>query len=197
MAEVNSANSANPTPNAGPAEPAPAGNAPGRDARKLAAVPEQKGSGRPPGRADEPRRRGVSRGVFALVAALLVLSLLGLYAQSRQVAARDAQITRLADQVDGLQAQLAAANTQIATYDMQRALVKTSVADLMEKITALSDLVSSDPLAPTLPPAPALSAEPSASSESAASPESAPEATVTPETGTSPESVTSPTTEVP
>lgn len=152
MAEANSANptpQASPAAQASPAEPGPA--AASAEGRRLSAIPGQKGPERPSAPAARPARKGVSRGVFALVVVLLVLSVVGLFVQTQRVAAQGEQIATLAGQVEGLQFQLSAANTQIATYDMQRSLVRSSVADLMTQVSSLAELVNSDPLGPAPP----------------------------------------------
>jgi len=146
------ANSANPTPSTSPAE----SGAASAEGRKLSAVPGQKTPERPEARPApaRPARKGVSRVVFALVVVLLLMSLVGLYVQTQRVAAQDEQIANLAGQVEGLEFQLSAANTQIATYGMQRTLVRSSVADLLTQVTSLAELVEADPLAPAAPASP-------------------------------------------
>jgi uncharacterized protein HemX len=94
----------------------------------------------------EPEKNGVPRLLFAIVAVLLLLVSIGLYAQTRRASAQAEQIASLGNQIEGLEVQLSAANTQIATYDMQLALVQDSVRDMYEKMGSLLDLVSAGPV---------------------------------------------------
>ena len=91
--------------------------------------------------------RGVSRGLFWLIAGLLLLTVVGLAFQGRQVAERNAQIAALSGQVEGLQVELSAANTRISTYEMQLGRVRESVGDLLERTALLHELVQTDPMA--------------------------------------------------
>jgi len=137
------------------AEPKPADATPEKGASeespKLVAVSENTTTPEPASAPaapspSEPERSGVSKVLFAVVAILLVLALGGLYAQTQRATAQAEQIGVLTNQVEGLQVQLSAANTQIATYDMQIALVQDSVRDMYEKMGSLLDLVSMGPV---------------------------------------------------
>ena len=99
------------------------------------------------GQSGRDESRVVSRGLFWLVAVLLLLSVGGLVLQSRQVAERNAQIKALSGQVEGLQVDLSAANTRIATYQMQLGRVRESVGDLLERTALLHEMVQADPMA--------------------------------------------------
>ena len=53
--------------------------------------------------------------------------------------------------------QLSAANTQIATYDMQMSLIRSRVASITDQMANLSDLVGTaptplEPVMPAMPP---------------------------------------------
>jgi hypothetical protein len=130
---------------------------PSREASpKLVAVPERPEARRtppasPPLPRREPERRGISWSVFAAVVALLLLILL---IQTERVHSQAEQIGALNGQVEGLQSELTAARTQLATYDMQFALVRTSVATIYEQRTELRALVDNSPSAPVDSPAP-------------------------------------------
>jgi len=118
---------------------------------KLVALPEDRkasaSASRPqPGR-QEPERTGVSWNAFGLAVALLLFATAGLIAQTQRVSNQAEQIGLLNGQVEGLQVQLSAANTQLATYDMQLTLVRATVAEVSQQMADLSDLVNTNPFA--------------------------------------------------
>jgi hypothetical protein len=119
---------------------------------KLVAVSEEPTKRPRPG-LQQPQRSGVPRRAFRLVVALLALAFVGLLAQTWHVQNQAEQIGLLIGQVEGLEVQLSAANTQIATYDMQRSLVQSSVSRIFEQLVELQELVQLDPIA-TAPPSP-------------------------------------------
>jgi hypothetical protein len=124
---------------------------PAESSPKLVALPEDRttaaAASRPqPGRHD-PERHGVSWSAFGLAVALLLLAIIGLVVQTQRVSDQAEQIGLLNGQVEGLQLQLSAANTQLATYDMQLTLVRTTVAAMYEQMTNLNELVSTNPFA--------------------------------------------------
>jgi tetrahydromethanopterin S-methyltransferase subunit B len=117
----------------------------------------------------DPDRRGVSWGVFWISVALLVLAVAAVIVQTQRVQNQAEQIEALNGRVQGLEVQLSAANTQLATYDMQFDLVRTSVDSLFDQLTKLQALVNSNPLTsePTSPgaePGAAPASQPSAES---------------------------------
>jgi uncharacterized protein HemX len=131
-----------------PADSTREGNRPEETPPKLVAVSETPVDPKPstptPG-ATEPTSKGISRTLFGLVVVLLLLALGGLYAQTQRATAQAEQITLLNNQVEGLEVQLSAANTQLATYDMRLTLVQSSVRDMYEKMGSLLELVSISP----------------------------------------------------
>lgn len=142
-----------------PVETTPQTNAP-EESRKLVAVhentttPESASLSEPAPAEREPSernpserdRKGVPTLLFAIVAVLCLLAVIGLYAQTQRVTTQADQIAVLGNQIEGLEVQLSAANTQIATYDMQLSLVQDSVRDMYEKMGSLLDLVSMGPV---------------------------------------------------
>jgi hypothetical protein len=57
--------------------------------------------------------------------------------------------------VDGLTAELTAANARLATYHTQLGLIRNSVSAVVDQVASLNDLVQqADPLAPPPSPAP-------------------------------------------
>ena len=134
------------------AEPKPAEKA------NLAAVPEPK-----PGAAPKPaqtpkaapaaakaspaaaparqkKQQGTRWGLWLLVVLFLAAGVFGWY-QTQQLTAAEGRITALSEQVLGLEAQLAAANLQIHTYEMQQQQVREAVSDLSQRILLLGELV--------------------------------------------------------
>ena len=111
---------------------------------KLTAVPPEPG----PAQASEKERRGVSPALFWIVGALLVLSLGGFSVQLQRAGALEERVAGLTGQVEGLQVQLAAANTRIQTYDLHRSLVADTVDRVNQELSLLTELVNSDPLEP-------------------------------------------------
>ena len=107
-----------------------------------------------PGRRD-PARDGVSWGVFGIVAALLVFAIAALLVQTQHVSNQAAEIGALSDQVEGLDAQLSAANARLAGYDRQLGLIRANVSSLVDQVTALSELVQPSPVPPPPVAAPA------------------------------------------
>jgi hypothetical protein len=99
---------------------------------------------------------GVSQRAFAIVLALLVFASAALIVQTQRVSNKAARIAALEGQVEGLSVQLSAANTQIATYDMQMLLIRSTVASITDQMANLSDLVGTAPvpLEPAMPPTP-------------------------------------------
>jgi hypothetical protein len=82
----------------------------------------------------------------------LVWVLLGLLAfafgaavlQTERLDSMSDRATALAAHVDSLQIELAGAQTQVRTLEMQRQLVQESVADLAQRVSLLDELVRSD-----------------------------------------------------
>jgi hypothetical protein len=108
------------------------------------------GSATPSAAAAPAERRGVSRGLFWVVALLLVLAVAGLAVQTQRVEALGTRVEGLALQVEGLRTDLTLANSQIQTYAMTMSLVRGTVSDIFEKTALLSELVGGD----TRPPPP-------------------------------------------
>ncbi|MEM7413718.1 MAG: hypothetical protein AAF430_26040 [Myxococcota bacterium] len=120
-------------------------------APKLVAVPEDASSPDPAPSAapEEPERQGVSWLAFGVVLLLLVGSLFGLYSQSQRASAQAEQIVALSSEVETLGAELAAANQQVQSYDMQLTLVRSAVAEVFQKMNSLQALVALAPAADT------------------------------------------------
>jgi hypothetical protein len=100
-----------------------------------------------PSDAVEEERSGISRGLFWLVVALLVVAGLALAVQGQRVAEKNAEIAALSSQVEGLQVDLSAANARLQTFQSQLVRIRAGVSELLEKTAALHELVSNDPLA--------------------------------------------------
>jgi hypothetical protein len=126
-----------------PADPARAGEGSPRVV-PLGARPQ-------PGRRD-PAHDGVSWNLFGIVAALLVFAIAALLVQTQRVSNQAAEISALSGQVEGLDAQLSAANARLAGYDRQLGLIRANVSSVVDQVTALSALVSANPV-PSAPPA--------------------------------------------
>jgi hypothetical protein len=121
---------------------------------KLMAVAEEKAAravSPPPASRPEPTGKGMSRTAFGILAVMLALALVGLYAQTRRANAQAEQIADLGGQVEGLQEQLSVAHTRLATYDMQFSMVQANVADLFQQIASLNELVNTDPFTAAAP----------------------------------------------
>jgi hypothetical protein len=100
---------------------------------------------------DETRRGGVPALVWVL-AALLAFALGASVLQTERLDRMTERADSLAARADALQLELASAQTQIRTYEMQRNLVRESVADIAERIAVLYEVVrSGSPPAATLP----------------------------------------------
>jgi hypothetical protein len=113
---------------------------------KLVAVPEGGGEDPRPESAWRERmaRCGGPLGLVAIV--ILVLALVALAVQTRRVGT-------LAGQVDALEVELSAAHRQIDAYQSQLDLVRESLAGVIEQLTHLQDIVSTDPAPTPEPPA--------------------------------------------
>jgi cell division protein FtsB len=131
---------------------------------KLVAVDDSGGRGaRTAPSAAEPRRGGASRRLFWLAVAIAAIALGAFAMQTERVATQGARIEALSQQVEGLQADLAAANARVQTYEMHAALVRSKLGDVIEQLDMLQELVRADPLLPAAPPAqPGASAPPAA-----------------------------------
>ena len=105
------------------------------------------GAPRPQPPRAEPERNGVSWRAFGIVMALLVLAAVALIVQTHRVGS-------LSGEVATLEAQLSAANVQLATYHARLDLIRTSVSAVVDQVANLSALVESDPLAAPAEPAP-------------------------------------------
>ncbi len=98
-------------------------------------------------------RRSVPALVWVL-AALLAFALGASLLQTERLDRMTERADSLAARADALQIELANANTQIRSYEMQRTLVRESVADIAERIAVLYEVVRTGAA-----PAPALSGE--------------------------------------
>jgi hypothetical protein len=87
-------------------------------------------------------RRPVPALIWVL-AALLAFALGASVLQTERLDRMTERADALASRADSLQLELASARTQIHTYEMQRNLVRESVADLAERIAVLYEVVRS------------------------------------------------------
>jgi hypothetical protein len=102
---------------------------------------------------DDTAERQVPSLVWVLVA-LIAFSLGAAVLQTERLDRMSDRADALAKRADALQIELAGARTQIRTFEMQRELVRESVADLAQRVSMLHELVRVDAL-------PARPAEPS------------------------------------
>lgn len=87
-----------------------------------------------------------------ILAALLAFALGASVLQTERLDRMTERADTLAARTDALQIELANARTQIHTYEMQRNLVRESVADIAERIAVLYEVVRSGSApAPALP----------------------------------------------
>jgi hypothetical protein len=110
---------------------------------KLKAVSEAQGG--PVSGPARPSSDGVSRGLFALVALLLVLAVAGLWAQTRRASAQAERIGALESEVGSLESQLSVAHEQLSAYGTQLGLVQGLAADVYEKMGSLLQIVEGSP----------------------------------------------------
>lgn len=87
-------------------------------------------------------RRPVPALVWVL-AALLAFALGASVLQTERLDRMSERADALSARADALQIELAAARTQIRTYEMQRNLVRESVADIAERVAVLYEVVRS------------------------------------------------------
>ena len=95
-----------------------------------------------PATGSDETRRSVPPLVWVL-AALLAFTLGASVLQTERLDRMTERAEALAARADSLQLELANARTQIHTYEMQRNLVRESVADLAERIAVLYEVVRS------------------------------------------------------
>jgi hypothetical protein len=114
---------------------------------KLEAVKEQASEAPAAGRATPARAAEASkrsRGRLWLLLLAFLVATASVFVQSQRLAESQAVASALSEQVTGLQAQLAAAHTQIATYELQRSQVREAVSDLWDRVLLLGELVGRD-----------------------------------------------------
>jgi len=125
-----------------------------------------------PPEAKRPGSSGVSRGLFLLLAALALLTGIGLYIQGEKV-------RTLSRENAALTGELFTARSALEAYAGRFSEVRESVAGLQARLAELGDLVSEDPVtgapaAPRAEAAPAPETEPEAAPAPAAEPTPAP-----------------------
>jgi hypothetical protein len=105
---------------------------------------------------DDTAERQVPSLVWVLVG-LIAFSLGAAVLQTERLDRMSDRADALAKRADALQLELAGARTQIRTFEMQRELVRESVADLAQRVSMLHELVRVDalPARPAEPPEPA------------------------------------------
>jgi outer membrane murein-binding lipoprotein Lpp len=96
----------------------------------------------PPATGSDETRRSVPPLVWVL-AALLAFTLGASVLQTERLDRMTERAETLAARADSLQLELANARTQIHTYEMQRNLVRESVADIAERVAVLYEVVRS------------------------------------------------------
>jgi hypothetical protein len=74
--------------------------------------------------------------------------------QTQRLDLATARATALSEQLIGLGAQLSAAHTQLATYEMQRGQVREAVSDISLQVMLLQEMVADDTSPPGPPKAP-------------------------------------------
>ena len=136
------------------AEPKPSDQAKARPARDGGAKPTLAAVGNDPekdkdtrGQTAKPKRSRLGLWLALVAAAAAVAALV----QTQRLDLVTARATALSEQVIGLEAQLSAANTQIATYEMQRGQVREAVSDISLRVMLLQEMVADD-TSPTGPP---------------------------------------------
>ncbi len=95
----------------------------------------------------EPKRSRLGLWLALVAVAAAVAALV----QTQRLDLATARATALSEQVIGLGAQLSAANTQIASYEMQRSQVREAVSDISLQVMLLQEMVADD-TSPTGPP---------------------------------------------
>ncbi len=91
--------------------------------------------------AAEPKRSRHGLWLLALVAIAAAVAAL---VQTQRLALVTAHATSLSEQVTGLGAQLSAAHTQIATYELQRGQVREAVSDISLRLLLLQEMVADE-----------------------------------------------------
>jgi len=89
------------------------------------------------------QKRGSRLGLLLLLLVAVAAGVAALV-QTQRLQDANARAGALSEQVIGLEAQLSVANTQIATYEMQRGRVREAVSDLSERVLLLGELVAGD-----------------------------------------------------
>ena len=107
---------------------------------KLVAVPPPSEDAQAPSR---PARPGL--GAVWWLAALLVIAVVALAVQTRQVDDLESQVAGLGAELESTRSDLAGARADLSAYEARFDQVRDSVADLQARLESLGALVTADP----------------------------------------------------